>query len=156
MISINKYSFLDNQNIKQAKSEIDKLTKSLFAVFTNKGKLVVNLEGIKDLFIPEGIIIKNVGPNYEYYNLQQFIEPREKLLNSEALIDFEEEELSEQTTITGNIAHRISIYQKSGILSGKSFHTTGVKNIQFIKTTEGWKINSLTWDDEREGLIITS
>lgn len=117
-------------------------------------KTKISLECIRELFIPEGVIIKNSGPEYEFYNLQQFIEPREKLLNDGTLIDFEEEELTEQTKIVGNIAHRVCVYHKKGILSGNSFHTKGVKSIQFIKTQQGWKINSLTWDDEREGLSI--
>jgi hypothetical protein len=154
MNSINNYTIRDDQKESKVKPIIDEITRKLFAAFTNKGKKMISLEGIKDLFIPEGIIIKNTGPVYEFYNLQQFIEPREKLLNSGTLIDFEEEELTEQTIILGNIAHRLCVYQKKGVLSGNSFHTKGIKSIQFIKTEEGWKINSLAWDDEKDGLSI--
>lgn len=85
---------------------------------------------------------------------EQCIESREKLLNEGLLVDFKEEELFERTEIFGNIAHRFSLYRKSGILSGGAFETKGMKTIQFIKTSNGWKISSLAWDDERDGLTI--
>lgn len=114
----------------------------------------MDLSAINQLFIPEGLIIKSIDSTLEIYNLQQFIEPRERMLNEGILINFKEEELFEKTEIFGNIAHRFSLYKKSGIMSGKAFETKGMKTIQFIKTPNGWKISSLAWDDEREGLFI--
>ncbi|MEC0227281.1 hypothetical protein [Paenibacillus alba] len=136
------------------KQNIDKLTEMFFNSFTNKNGMKPNVRGLHQLFIPNGIIIKTCGVKPEIYNLEQFIEPREKLLNDGLLIDFKEEEVSETTEIFGNIAHRFSLYQKSGLLSGVSFETKGMKTIQFIKKEDGWKISAVAWDDEREGLQI--
>ncbi|MDN5200230.1 hypothetical protein QQ008_02630 [Fulvivirgaceae bacterium BMA10] len=138
----------------ETKLILDGLTSTFFRVFNNGSGRKVNLDPLKELFITEGIIIKNCGTTPEIYTLRQFIEPREKLLNDGSLTDFKEEELFERTEIFGNIAHRFSLYQKSGLMHGVAFKTKGMKTIQFIKSRYGWKISSLAWDDEREGLII--
>ncbi len=130
------------------KDAIDKLVKAFFNSFTNKGGAKPDLEGIYRLFIPEGIIIKNSGAEPEVYNLNSFIEPREKLLNDGQLVDFSEEELTERTDIFGAIAQRFCLYRKSGTLNGEKFETRGMKSIQLIKTTNGWKISAVAWDDE--------
>ncbi|WP_442600796.1 hypothetical protein [Paenibacillus sp. KN14-4R] len=131
------------------KTILDAITASFFQVFTNKDGVKPNVNLIHELFIPSGIIIRNTDSTPEVYTLQQFIEPREKLLNDGSLIDFEEKELSERTEIFGQIAHRFSLYEKSGMRQGVYFHSKGMKSIQFIHTQDGWKINSLTWDDEK-------
>jgi len=155
MSNINNYIITDDQDKSGTRLVIDEIVKNLFSAFTNKGKIKINLDIIRRIFIQQGIIIKNIGDTSEIYTIDEFIQPREELLNSGSLLDFEEEELTAQTIITGNIAQRISVYHKKGTLSGKEFYTKGVKNIQFIKTADGWKINSLTWDDERDGLKIS-
>lgn len=130
------------------KSKIDALTKRFFSLFTNAGGAAPQVDEIFDLFIPEGIIIKNVSPQKEVYNLSQFVEPRRKLLTDGSLIEFEEAEISERTDIFGNIAQRFCLYYKKGILSGKPFETRGMKSIQFVKVNEEWKMSSVAWDDE--------
>lgn len=133
---------------------LGKLTKKFFGAFSTAKDRPVKLDVIYDLFIPQGILIKNVGEQTEIYNLDQFIKPREKLLNSGALVEFSEREIDERTEVFGNIAQRWSIYEKSGVLDGKSFHTKGMKTIQFVKMNEKWHISAVAWDDERDGLSI--
>jgi len=138
----------------QTKSILDDLTKRFFLLFSNKNGITPAIENIYQLCIPEAMIIKNTGPSPEIYTLEQFIAPRKKILTDGTLIDFSEEEMAERTEIFGNIAQRFCCYKKSGILSGQPFETKGMKTIQFIKTAEGWKISSLAWDDERDGLLV--
>jgi len=144
----------ENQQKLETKAILDEIATTFFGLFSAKEGCKVDLSAIYQLFIPEGLIIKSIGSTLEIYNLQQFIEPRERMLNEGVLIDFKEEELFNKTEIFGNIAHRFSLYKKSGIMSGEAFETKGMKTIQFIKTPNGWKISSLAWDDEREGLSI--
>ncbi|PEA83114.1 ribosomal-protein-alanine acetyltransferase [Bacillus pseudomycoides] len=136
------------------KISLDRLTDAFFNAFTNKNGEEPNVRVLNDLFIPEGMIIKNTDSIPNIYNLQQFIDPREKLLREGRLTDFKEEEIQEITEIFGNIAHRFSLYRKSGVLDGDSFETLGMKTMQFIQTPSGWKISSVAWDDERNGLAI--
>jgi len=131
------------------KSKLDELTKKFFNLFTNKNNTVLQIDTIHKLFIPEGMIIKNLGATPEIYSLEQFATPRKKILTDGTLTGFSEEETSEKTEIFGNIAHRFSSYKKSGILNGQPFEGKGMKTIQFINTTAGWKISSVAWDDEQ-------
>ena len=141
------------QHVTEAKAEIDSLTRTFFSVFSPNESGVVDLSIIHRLFIPQGIVIKNCGTP-EIYTLEQFIAPREVLLNKGELVDFKERELRERTEIFGNIAQRFCLYEKSGVLSGTPFKTRGMKTLQFIKTEEGWRMSALAWDDERDGLTI--
>lgn len=144
----------NNTGNPEAKKNIDELVKSFFDLFSVKKGDKADLSAIFQLFIPEGLIVKCSGLNPEIYNLRQFIEPREKMFNDGTLSDFKEEELSEKTEIFGNIAHRLSVYKKSGFMNGEIFENRGIKTMQFIKTPGGWKISSAAWDDEREGFEI--
>ncbi len=127
---------------------IEDITSRFFALFNNRSGNTVQLGSIYDLFIPEGIIIKNTGMIPEVFNLETFITPRQLLLTDGTLTDFAEHELSGKTVISGRIAQRFSFYSKSGKLSGTPFSTTGMKSFQFIKTPVGWKISAMAWDDE--------
>jgi hypothetical protein len=136
-----------------AKAEIDRLADSFFELFSNRDGAPV-LDRIFDLFVPNGLIAKCTGPDPEISTLQEFIAPRQELLTNGTLTDFAESETSERTQIFGNIAQRLSTYQKSGCLNGVPFSTRGVKTFQFVRARTGWRILSVTWDDEREGLAI--
>ncbi len=129
------------------KSEIDRLTNQFFNLFTNVGRRVPDLSRINTLFIPEGIIIKNVGGNTEIFSLSSFITPRQRILTDGTLVDFQEQELAERTDIAGSIAQRFCTYKKSGKLNGNSFENQGVKTIQFVRINNAWKISAVAWDD---------
>lgn len=131
------------------RNEINKLTTTFFNLFTNTNGKVPNVKKIKDLFISDGMIISNTNGNPEIYNLEKFIIPREKVLTDGTLSDFLESEISHKTEIFGNVAHRFSLYEKSGKLNGIYFESKGVKTIQFIKVNEEWKMSSVAWSDEK-------
>ena len=129
------------------KQNIDKVVEIFFSIFTNTNQKEPDWYIIHAICLPETIIIKKTGLAEEVYTLQTFIEPRKKLLSDGTLTDFEEMETAEETKVSGNIAQRSSTYKKSGYLNGKYFKGNGNKFFQFIKTTDGWKINGLIWED---------
>ena len=134
--------------------EIDALAGAFFKVFCNKGGTRPDLLHIYDLFIPEGLIIKHGANGPESFDLARFIAPRERLLSDGTLTEFEEEEVCSRTWVFGNIAQRISLYRKSGCLSGQPFQGRGVKTSQLVRTAQGWRFSALAWDDEREGFRV--
>ena len=136
------------------RAEIDNLVGRFFAAFTNKGDMVPNVESLAGLFIPAGIIVKAIGQEPEVYTVKSFIEPRARLISNGTLTDFHEEETAARTDILGNIAQRVSLYRKSGRMSGERLEGAGVKVIQLVRTGAGWRISSVAWDDERDGLTI--
>lgn len=127
---------------------IGHLTQSFFGIFTNARQQQPDWERIHQVCLPEALIIKKTGPEQEIYNLQTFMEPRKKILSDGTLTEFEEYETAATTKIVGNLAQRFSKYQKSGNLDGKPFVGRGNKLLQFIKTSVGWKINAVIWEDE--------
>jgi len=136
------------------KEAIDSVIRSFFAVFTNTGGTTPELDRLHELCLPECTIVKTCGRDPEIYSISDFIEPREALLNGGGLVDFVEREIEERTDIFGDIAQRLSIYQKSGVLEGQPFSTRGLKTFQLIRTSSGWKISAAAWDDERPGLTV--
>ena len=147
--------FTDGQTPKASdKAEIDRLVRDFFSVFCNKAGRTPKLGLLHRMFIADGLIIKNSGPVPEIFTVQEFISPRERILNDGTLREFSEEEIADRTDICGNIAQRISFYRKSGVLSGQAFRSQGVKTSQLIRTADGWKFSSLAWDDEREGFTL--
>lgn len=129
------------------KIKIDKLIKEFYSTFSNKDK-EPNLKLLYETCIDKAIIIKNTNGLSDIYNLENFIAPRKEILTNGALIEFEEFEIGEQTTITRNIAQRLSHYQKDGILNDQPFSMKGTKIFQVLKTRSVWKICCVIWDDE--------
>lgn len=138
----------------QDRAEIDDLVRRFFAAFTNESGAAPDVEGLARLFIPSGLILKAVGQEPEVYSVTSFIAPRARLLSDGTLTDFREEETAARTNIMGNIAQRMSLYRKSGLMSGVRLEGRGVKLLQFVRTADGWRISAVAWDDEREGLTI--
>ena len=128
--------------------EIDGLTAAFFNLFALDAGGRVDLDGIHDLFIPEGVIVKACVGAMEVYDVCAFVTPRVQLLNSGAFTSFHEQEVSGQTDIFQNIAQRFSRYRKWGERAGMTFEQFGTKSIQFVRTPEGWKISALVWDDD--------
>lgn len=136
------------------KAAIDRLTERFYGLFTNKDGAVPELHKIRELFIPEGTIVKTCGDVPVVYDLDGFVAPRERLLLDGDLLGFEEHEVREQTIIAGAIAQRLSVYVKSGVLRGEAFEGRGVKTMQFVRANGTWKMSAAAWDDEREGFAI--
>lgn len=136
-------------------AQIDTLTRSFFSLFDNRGNLP-DISRIYELFLEDGIILKCIGEKPEIYTVKEFAESRKAILSNGELLDFYEEELHCKTDIFGNIAQRICIYRKSGLLSGVAFTTFGIKTIQFVNTEDGFRMSAVAWDDEREGFAPDS
>ena len=135
------------KNLEKDELALDKLTNRFFDLFTNTDGVIPKVKDIKNIFIEEGIIINNTSGKPIVYGLQDFIKPREEILNNGTLTDFSEYELSHETKIFQNIAQRFCSYKKSGKLNGNYFEGVGSKVIQFIKVDSEWKMTSVTWSD---------
>ena len=109
---------------------------------------------IHELFIETGLLIKNSGATPEVSSVRQFIEPRQASVDCGDLTRFNEAELAATTEVFGNVAHRFSGYEKSGILKGVPFKAKGMISTQFVLVPTGWKISAMAWDDERPGLVV--
>jgi ribosomal-protein-serine acetyltransferase len=133
--------------VSDVKAELDHLTRTFFGAFTNTGGAPPDVDAIREVFIPQGRIISNVGGDPVIYDLDAFVEPRQRILTDGTLTEFSEWEVAERTEIFGSIAHRLSEYRKSGRFHGEWFEGSGTKTTQFLRTPAGWRMSSLAWDD---------
>ncbi|MFJ8312114.1 MULTISPECIES: DUF4440 domain-containing protein [unclassified Streptomyces] len=131
----------------EVKGELDQLMRAFLGAFTNTGGRAPDVGIVREVFIPQGMIISNVGGEPVVYDLDGFIEPREKILTDGSLTEFSEWEVAERTEVFGSIAHRFSEYRKSGFRDGTWFEGSGHKTTQFVRTPAGWRMSSMAWDD---------
>lgn len=73
---------------------------------------------IHELFIDAGLLIKNSADPPDVSTVQQFISPRQALVDDGHLTSFEEAELEHRTDIFGRVAHRLSTYVKRAVTDG--------------------------------------
>ncbi|WP_030761902.1 DUF4440 domain-containing protein [Streptomyces sp. NRRL F-2664] len=130
-----------------SKAEIDRVTAEFFGSFDNRGGRAADVDRIRRLALP-GAVIVMTGPRFTAYTVDEFVEPRRALLSGGRLVEFCEWETSERTDIAGDIASRFGAYRKSGILDGEPFEGGGTKTIQFVRTSDGWRIAAFSWYDD--------
>ncbi len=130
-----------------SKIEIDAVTAEFFGAFDNRGGKAADVDRIRRLVLPGGTIVLT-GPQFTVYTVEEFIEPRRRLLSEGRLVEFSEWETAERTDIVGDIASRFGEYRKSGVLDGEPFEGGGTKTIQFVRTPEGWRIAAFSWYDQ--------
>ncbi|OKH98288.1 DUF4440 domain-containing protein [Streptomyces sp. CB02923] len=129
-----------------SKAEIDAVTAEFFGAFDNRGGQAADVARIRRLVLPGGVITVT-GPQFTSYTVEEFIEPRLRLLSEGRLVEFAEWETSEETRIAGDIASRFGEYRKSGVLDGAPYEGSGSKTFQFVRTAEGWRIAAFAWYD---------
>ena len=109
---------------------------------------------LHELFIDDARLIKNSAEDPEISSVEEFIRPRRQSVDAGELTWFEEVEVTEITEIFGNVAHRLSGYEKRGAMNGERIDARGAISTQFIRTRDGWRMSSMAWDDERPGLAL--
>jgi hypothetical protein len=134
--------------------DLDALTRRFFAAVSFEAGQRPAYEVLHELFVENGRLIRAIGDRPEITTVEQFIEPRQRSVDSGELSAFNESETAEITEVFGNVAHRFSTYAKHGVLGGAPFTGRGMISTQFVRTPEGWKISSMAWDDERPGLTV--
>lgn len=130
------------------RSQIEEVVRTFFAAFTSGPDLEARLDGLREVLLPEALVVRACG-NPAAYDVQGFIEPRRELLTSGRVTDFREWELEGTTTVYGDIAHRWCTYAKEWREDGAQVRGAGAKSIQLVRTGTGWRISALVWDDER-------
>jgi hypothetical protein len=127
---------------------------TFFDAFTSGDDVLARLEALRELFLPEAVIVRTCGLTPTVYDVDGFIAPRAELLTSGTLTDFREWQLQGRTEVFGDIAQHLASYAKSWVQEGTTFTGRGMKTLQLIRTSDGWRISAAAWDDEREGLEV--
>lgn len=133
---------------------IAEIVRVFFAAFTSGPDSAARLDALRELFLPAAVVVRTCGGEPTVYDVDGFIAPRQALLSGGTLTDFREWELSGRTEVFGDIAHHFCSYAKAGVQDGTPFTGRGMKTMQFVRTSTGWRISAAAWDDEREGLVV--
>ena len=71
--------------------------------------------------------------------------------------DFFEVEIGRRVDLFGNIAHVWSAYEARTALDDAEPERRGINSIQLFRDPQrGWRIMSMIWDNEREGLSVST
>jgi hypothetical protein len=143
-----------DEGLSKDRDAIAGIVRTFFAAFTSGAQAEARLDALRQVFLPEAVIVRTCGGVPAVYGVDSFIEPRRELLSNGTLTDFREWELSGRTEIFGDIAQHFCSYAKAGVQHGASFTGRGMKTLQFVRTAAGWRISAAAWDDERDGLAI--
>lgn len=135
-------------------AEIEDMVRVFFAAFTSGPDSAARLDTLRSMFLPQAVIIRTCGMEPAVYGVEEFIAPREALLSGGTLVGFSEWPLSGRIDLFGDVAHWFGSYAKEGVQDGAPFTGRGTKSVQFVRTSEGWRISAAAWDDERDGLTI--
>ncbi len=129
-------------------SQVEEVIQTFFAAFTSGSDVESRLDGLRDVLVPEALIVRTCGAPM-FYDVEGFIEPRRRLLTSGRVTDFREWEVDGTTEVYGDIAHHWCTYAKEWVENGQQMSRTGAKTIQLVRTEAGWRISAVAWDDER-------
>jgi hypothetical protein len=127
---------------------------AFFAAFDNRGGRREDMSGLRALLLPEARIVKLEAGAAEIMDPDAFIAPREALLNAGSITEFHEWEERAETTVFGAAASRRCTYGKAGLRDGARFEGRGFKATSLIKLDGRWRILSVVWQDEAEGLDL--
>jgi RimJ/RimL family protein N-acetyltransferase len=132
------------------RTQIDALTRRLFAAFTSRDGAVPTLPALPHYFMLDATVrVADALGTIATTGVHGFIAPRAELLARGRLKNFEERETAQRTEIQGAIAHRWLRYARRGTLDGVAFEGGGTKSLQFVRTERAWKIASLVWTEDR-------
>ncbi len=130
------------------------MVQTFFDAFTSGPDAAAALDALPALFLPEAVIVRTCGDEPVASGVAAFIAPRRELLLSGAVTGFREWELAGRTDVFGDIAVYLGSYAKEWVQDGRPHEGRGKKTMHFVRTSAGWRISALAWDDERDGLSV--
>ncbi len=137
------------------RTAIEAVITAFFAAFTSDGDTSADPDRwarLKDLFLPEAVVVRTCGLTPAVYDVEGFIAPRRALLTDGGLTDFREWVLTGRLDLFGDIAAWFGGYAKAGVQHGEPVRGRGMKSVQLVRTDGGWRIGAAAWDDERPGV----
>ncbi|HZH44390.1 MAG TPA: GNAT family N-acetyltransferase [Lysobacter sp.] len=98
---------------------------------------------------PECRIVHLAGDTLESFDLPAYVSARAALLQSGRLHDAQEHESDVHIEVHGRVALRRSHYRSTGTLDGVAFDDSGRRLMQFLRTSQGWRLASVTCEAAR-------
>jgi hypothetical protein len=133
---------------------LDILTAELYAAISFEEGGEPDLEKLKSLLLPQGVLINNNEEHPVIWDPEEFIATYRQQIDSGAVVAFLEKEITGRTELFGTIAHRLSTYEARFRTADGHLPVRGINSVQYLKTSNAWKVVSILWNDEAEGRPI--
>ena len=113
-------------------------------------------DSVKPLYHPDARVVRTgINPDGSTFarvmSIGDYIENVEALLKD---VQFSEVELSHEALIFGNVARLTSVYEFTWRSATEFRKGRGVNFFTLINDGERWRIMSVVWDNEREGVSL--
>lgn len=125
-----------------------------FAAFASGPRCHERIQDLRELFLPQAVVVRTCGLEPTVYSIEEFFAPREKVLTDGTLVGFHEWPLRHRIEVFGDIAVWFGAYAKEGVQAGERITGRGMKTMQLVRTAAGWRISAVAWDDERTGVAV--
>ena len=123
-----------------------------FSAFVSGPKAADGAALLRDLLLPGAVVVRTCGDDPQVLGVEDFIRPRVELLSSGAVRDFREWPASGRIDRFGDMAQVWCRYEKSWVEGDAAAEGRGMKSVQLVRTSGGWRISAIAWDDERPGV----
>ena len=101
---------IDKQDHAHEIATIDRLVTDFYAVFDNRNGRPILVDRLREMFLPEAVIVRIGASALETMTVDNFIAPRARMLTIGSLAEFHEWETSAKTALLRDIACRHSTY----------------------------------------------
>ena len=135
-------------NASEDHAAIEAAAGALFMSFNSTEVAKGSLDRLPALFATGATVAILASGALQTQSVPEFIRPRRELLLGGGLTDFLEWEIEGETLLGRDVACRRSRYAKKGVRDGKAFTGSGTKVLTLVRTSEGWQILSLLWQDD--------
>ncbi|WP_350347626.1 GNAT family protein [Agromyces sp. G08B096] len=130
-------------------AEIESLARCFLDAFSSAPGVDERMDALRRVMLADARIIRTGAAGTDSFDVESFLEPRRALLTDGTLTDFSEELRSGTVAVSGDVGHWFGRYAKAGVKDGARFTGGGSKSVQCVRTTEGWRISSVAWADDR-------
>lgn len=124
-----------------------------FAAFVSGPAVHDGAAVLREVLLPQAVIVRTCGDTL-VYDVEGFIAPRVALLATGDLEDFAEWVTSARIDVAGDVAQVWCTYAKAWTQAGVEHTGRGAKSAQLVRTSDGWRISAVAWDDERPGVTL--
>ena len=137
-------------------TEFAELTRRLYDVVSAPAE-ERDWESIRSLYHPRATLVRTgIGDDGQPFVLamsfDEYVENANALLER---VEFNEVEIEQRVEVFGNVARIASVYEFRFRSDVENHEGRGVNFFNLVNEGDGWKIMSIVWDNEREGLSLT-
>ncbi len=134
--------------------EIDHLIQKFYECVCFHPEHYPKYDQLQELFYGDG---KLLNCNYDKpidFTVHSYIQAMMHQIEEGNATFYSQQEISDVTEVFGRTAQRISVYEYAFEAEAVQPWKRGVNYVQFIFAEGKWKIVSMIWSDEREGVRI--